>query len=508
MKADFSVRFLWVDLQFKAILDVCEEDGTPNRIPDLLETLPREITKLYSFFLERIAERTGDQAERAKRTFQWVIYSQRPLTLSELEEAVSITTDQKSWQSPSFKLDIPRLARLCGNLVEFDKANQTVSLAHHTVGAFLHDYNKGRKAAMFAIEDARTEQYLADVCLTYLSFTNFHQAVVRTSDTTHLHSMNRPIDILGPMAPSFMRPLATLNPLKSRRGKKANPPIDLNNLLRTELSTYQAKKIDPIFQMVDYCKDYWHNHSRYLDSQDTARFRTLENFIRGTHLPREWMPWSSIEDKPLLPLWNMFVWTVRNGHKVLFYIWQNLATMQESSYWEDLWEEEGQRLFASACTTPNLEQLKIIFDARERIESVVRPSERDIGHTLISVCQLGHDEVVERLLQEKDDVNAEATEYSRSIALQAAAEGGHLAVVERLLQEKTDVNAAAGYGGRTALQAAAGGGHLAVVERLLQKRADVNAVAVGLRGRTALQAAAEGGHLAVVERLRKAGALK
>ena len=53
------------------------------------------------------------------------------------------------------------------------------------------------------------------------------------------------------------------------------------------------------------------------------------------------------------------------------------------------------------------------------------------------------------------------------MALQAAVEGGHLAVVERLLQQKADVNAAAAKSdGRTALQAAAEGGHLVVVERL------------------------------------------
>ena len=44
--------------------------------------------------------------------------------------------------------------------------------------------------------------------------------------------------------------------------------------------------------------------------------------------------------------------------------------------------------------------------------------------------------------------------------MQAAVEGGHLAVIERLLEEKAEVNAAAAsdYGGRTALQAAAEGG--------------------------------------------------
>ncbi|KAJ4287350.1 hypothetical protein N0V90_012748 [Kalmusia sp. IMI 367209] len=438
---------------------------------------------------------TGDQAERAKRTFQWVIYSERPLTINELEEAVSITPDQKSWQSPSFKFNIPRLARLCGNLIEFDEANKTVWLAHHTVEDFLQNYSNGGEVAKFALEEARTEQYLADVCLTYLSFTDFHQAITRTSDTTYLHSMNRPVRIVGAISPSLVRTFTTpLNGLRSQRDRRANQPVDLVNILRTQLSAYQAKKVDPIFQLLDYCKCYWHSHSRYLDPKDAARFTALENFVRGTHLPREWMPWSSIEDKSSLPLWNMSLWTVRNGHTVMFCIWQKLAMIQESSYWEYLWQKEGQRLFTSACETANFEQLEMILDARERIEPVGKPSESEIGHAFMRAF--------ERLLQEKADVNAAAAVHGGRTALQAAAGGGYLTVVERLLQENADVNAAAAeHGGRTALQAAAEGGHLAVVEQLLQGNADVNAAAAEYSGKTALQAAAAGGHLAVVERL-------
>jgi ankyrin repeat protein len=48
--------------------------------------------------------------------------------------------------------------------------------------------------------------------------------------------------------------------------------------------------------------------------------------------------------------------------------------------------------------------------------------------------------------------------------LQAAAKDGHLTVMERLLEEKADVNTK--LGGITALQAAVERGHLAVVERL------------------------------------------
>ena len=48
-------RFLWVDLQFKAILDACEEDGTPDRIPDLFEMPPRKVAELYSLALIKLS---------------------------------------------------------------------------------------------------------------------------------------------------------------------------------------------------------------------------------------------------------------------------------------------------------------------------------------------------------------------------------------------------------------------------------------------------------------------
>ena len=432
----------------------------------------------------------------AKKVFQWVVCSQRPLTIGELEEAISITTDQKSWTNPHFKLDLSKLCRMCGNLVKYDKANEIVSLAHHTVLSFLLGCSDTPAIASFAFQENRAEQYLTDTCLTYLSFTNFHQAITRTSDTTYIRALNQPVGLVSGIIPSSIQPLA----VRSSQFRRANKRVDLVNVLRSEISAHQSARIDPSFQLLEYCKIYWHNHSRYIELQDIKRFVTLENFIRGTHLPLEWKPWSSITDQKSLPYWKIFVWAVREGHTVIFYIWQNIITMQEASYWDHLWLEEGRRLFASACTTATLEQLEIILGAKGRDKRVVRPTKDEISHELVRACHLGHNEVVERLLQEKADVNA-AAGYSGRTALQAAAEGGHLAVVERLLQEKADVNAATGgYSGRTALQAAAGGGHLAVVERLLQEKANVNAAA-GDFGRTALQAAAEGGHLAVVERL-------
>jgi ankyrin repeat protein len=423
------------------------------------------------------------------------------LTIDELEEALSFFPNQTAWQSPSYKLDISRLAKLCANLVNYNETNRTVSLAHHTVESFLLGCSGRQEVSSYAIEEIATEQYLADMCLTYLSFTDFHQALSRTCDTTSLSTMDRPIRLLENMTPGFIRPWV-LHAARGRRSRSANQPVDVVNVLRTELSAHQSKKMDPTFQLLEYCKSYWCIHTRYIALQDTERLAKVENFVRGTHLPKEWMPWSSIKDKGSLRFWNMFLWAVRNGHTVIFCIWQKIAEVPESRFWKCLWQDEGNKLFASACASANLTQLEMMLSARRTEHGILRPSKSQLSHELVSVSHLGHYEAVERLLQEKADVNAAAAQDGGRTALQAAAEGGHLAVVERLLQEKADVNAAAAQdGGRTALQAAADGGHLAVVERLLQEKADVNAAAAQDGGRTALQAAADGGHLAVVERL-------
>ncbi|KAH8707470.1 hypothetical protein GQ44DRAFT_830992 [Phaeosphaeriaceae sp. PMI808] len=110
-----------------------------------------------------------------------------------------------------------------------------------------------------------------------------------------------------------------------------------------------------------------------------------------------------------------------------------ISATNSSTYWEYLWREEGQRLFASACVTANLEQLEIVLGAKRADDHVVRPSKSEISCELVGASHRGHYEVVERLLQEKADVNAAAAggESGRT-ALQAAAEGGHLAVVECL----------------------------------------------------------------------------
>lgn len=52
VRAEFCNRFLWADLQFKAILDACEEDGTPDRSPDFSR---------HSLLLRRVTDRKSEK---------------------------------------------------------------------------------------------------------------------------------------------------------------------------------------------------------------------------------------------------------------------------------------------------------------------------------------------------------------------------------------------------------------------------------------------------------------
>ncbi len=126
--------------------------------------------------------------------------------------------------------------------------------------------------------------------------------------------------------------------------------------------------------------------------------------------------------------------------------------------------------------------------------SIIGRYKYDYGTTLHAASAGGHEKIVQILLNEKIDVNAQAGIYGTALA--AASREGHEKIVQILLNKKADVNAQGGAYG-TALTAASRGGHEKIVQILLDKKADVNAQG-GLYG-TALTAASRRGHEKIVQ---------
>ncbi|KAJ6496842.1 ankyrin repeat-containing domain protein [Mycena vulgaris] len=129
----------------------------------------------------------------------------------------------------------------------------------------------------------------------------------------------------------------------------------------------------------------------------------------------------------------------------------------------------------------------------------VAPETKD--QALYAASYNGHNQLVQLLIDEGADVNAEGGHYGN--ALQAATLNGHKQIVQLLIDEGADVNSQGGYHGN-ALQAAAFNGHEQIVQHLIAKGADVNAQ--GGHYGNALQAATLNGHELIVQLLINKGA--
>ena len=128
-------RFLWVSFQLD---DLCE--ATSDReIRETLRNLPRDLAETYSRILRKIRESNGtaERLTKVQRIFKWMICAERPLKIDELTEAIAIDTTDTFWDLEKMSVDGKRMISHCGNLVVFDKDDQTVRLAHYTVQQFL-----------------------------------------------------------------------------------------------------------------------------------------------------------------------------------------------------------------------------------------------------------------------------------------------------------------------------------------------------------------------------------
>ncbi|KAF8252017.1 hypothetical protein K440DRAFT_658299 [Wilcoxina mikolae CBS 423.85] len=298
--------FLWVDLQIRAISDTCEQDGTPHKIPKLLDNLPHGITEIYSRALQKLVLGDDERTKMAKKMFQCVVCARRPMTINELEEAATIATSQKVWKQPSIKLSLSTLSKLCGNLIAFNEFDSVVSLAHHTVLLFLQSCFNIPSIANFHFQPYEADRFLGEVCITYFNFADFEKAITTTSDTRNLQYLNSPMSLAARILPGFKKvPIGLWNwNQRLRQPLGFNPEYNLRNIL----ASTRPAKVDPRFQLLEYCIANWYHHCVHFNPEDTRNFANLQKLVLDKQLPFNWRPWAPPDDLDPFPHWAMFNW--------------------------------------------------------------------------------------------------------------------------------------------------------------------------------------------------------
>lgn len=145
-----------------------------------LRSLPRTLEQFYERILCNISE---EDRILAIRIFQWLLCSQRPMKVWELVDAIAVDIGAES-MDPDSKLNEPEdIIHICGGLVDLNRWNMTLGLAHFTVKEYLTSTNiiQG-PAAAYQVQPHTANAELTKTCLTYILFTDFSTGPCNTKD--------------------------------------------------------------------------------------------------------------------------------------------------------------------------------------------------------------------------------------------------------------------------------------------------------------------------------------
>ena len=289
-------RFLWA---FLSIEDMCS--GTSdNRIRQALQEIPTHLTETFDRALGRIMKK-GNQ-NIAKKTFAWVEVALQPLTLPQLQEALSLRVGQRTFCQDDLISDIGCLPVWCEGFVEVDEADNTVRFSHQTVREFLLTAGSGEFSALH-IQTSKCHQLAGETCITYVSLDNFQT----TSEDER--SLNVKPFAIAPNngEPSTQTPQTPGKDGLSSRwsrlllpGPKHSETVSPTNTMAPYLSNRQPTIRDTATQspFYEYANVNWFNHRIQFDrAGNEATWKLLGNLLRGNITYSRSVPWRDQEWK-------------------------------------------------------------------------------------------------------------------------------------------------------------------------------------------------------------------
>jgi hypothetical protein len=132
---------------------------------DSLSSLPLSSDEAYEDIMDRVGNRGPGTKDLAARILSWVYNARRRLKMDELCELLSVKKGDKAVRAKKWHPKANRVVTVCESLIVEDSEG-IVRFTHYTVEEYLRD--KGRRYLP-------PGSYVAETCLTYLSFHEFER---------------------------------------------------------------------------------------------------------------------------------------------------------------------------------------------------------------------------------------------------------------------------------------------------------------------------------------------
>ncbi|OAA55172.1 Ankyrin repeat-containing domain protein [Cordyceps fumosorosea ARSEF 2679] len=515
--------FLWVTF---LIDEICAAN-CDDEVRQSLRRLPKNLEETFARALWRILSRSR-HPELVQKAFQWVAVARRPLTLDELREAISIEIGQKSWRRERIPQNINRIVVWSENLLHLTEEEPIqVQFAHASIRDFITGEATSPQLSKFHANVAEADHFAGEICVTYLSFSDFTKSIARRQRPIHV----KPADITAAVLSQEPK-MAHVSGLVTKLafgGDKPMADADLTNVVARCIKTEDRKmeELKSSHPFLKYAAKYWFPHTTRFHEKKSVTWDLWLQIMSGGSSPAEisW-PGSLMQD-----VTQLMQWSIERQHYALtryacgsdeharFTVKNVMMSLVVDDNTEDLaiWLRAADwssyclnDLFQIACVFGQRRAAELLLDFGAEVSFECDGSEEShvliCGTALQAASRGGNVDMIDWLLGAGADLQADKAGSHHYTALQEASSHGYLEAVERLLAAGADVNAAPSKNGQTAIQGASRGGHVGVVERLLAAGAEVNIVAARWNGLTALTAASQRGHLGVVKLLLNAGA--
>lgn len=136
----------------------------------------------YQSAMERIEEQVADQKELAKQILSWIICAKRPITTSELQQALVVEIGESQLDGENLP-QIEDMVSACAGLVTINEESDVIRLVHYTT----QEYFERTQKQWFP----NTKSDITDTCVTYLSFSTFDSGYCHDLEATPLQSSLR-----------------------------------------------------------------------------------------------------------------------------------------------------------------------------------------------------------------------------------------------------------------------------------------------------------------------------
>ncbi|KAJ6102902.1 hypothetical protein N7486_005329 [Penicillium sp. IBT 16267x] len=448
--------FLWVALQIETLCTM----KTDYELRQALQDFPRDLAGTFSRILQRLE---WQEPSQQGAILKLIISAQRPLTVFELQEALSVIPGDTEWDPSKSLNNIYITLASCGCLINIDEEELTARLVHPSLKQFLLNSHEQTTKAPLSLTINTAHQDMADVIFTYLSYSAFDKQLSRTV-IPQIDARAATSTILqSTISSTSVRHLA----IKLLKGK-SEPNVDLGKTLAQARSP-RRDHADQTFPFHSYANSYWGLHFAHTSEKYGSTWELLTKLLISKKLDA-----NALDDDGLTPL--MLASILGNVNAVRFYLSLSRVRVEVNM-------KSGSGLTAI--------HLALLHKQYHTFTTILRCSTMAVnladkeGRTLlIFAAEQGDTEIFETLAHHHINrglwfsipVDLNCVNGSGETALHIASRLGFFGIVVVLLTlDQVDVNAKDA-NGNTPLHKAIQNEHEDIVEQLLMcDRVDVNA---------------------------------